>query len=221
MKLLFDFLPILLFFITYKLYGIIAATIVMIISTTIQITVFWLKNKRFEKIHVITLILLIIFGGMTILFRTPEFLMWKVTVVNIVFAFIFFISFFAKRTLIEVMMGKHVSLPKIKWRNLNFIWGNLFIVIAILNTYFAKKAIAARDVFFANSNMDKSLELNQINCHTTSFIELCNFAQLTESNWVNFKLFGTMGITILGVIFTAIYIHKYVKEEHIEKDGSL
>jgi len=106
MKLLFDLFPIILFFAAYKLYDIFVATATAMAAGIIQIALFWIKNKSFEKTHVITLILLLVFGGLTIFLRDPEFLMWKVSLVNILFALGFIGSFFiGKKTLIERMMG--------------------------------------------------------------------------------------------------------------------
>ena len=69
MKLLFDFFPILLFFVVYKLYGIYAATAVMIVASFAQVAVFWLQHRRFENMHLVTLGLVLVLGGATLFFH--------------------------------------------------------------------------------------------------------------------------------------------------------
>ena len=82
MKFLFDFFPILLFFIAYKLYGMYTATAVAIAASFVQVAAFWLKNRRFENMHLITLGLITVLGGATLLLQDRAFFMWKPTAVN-------------------------------------------------------------------------------------------------------------------------------------------
>lgn len=215
MKLLFDLFPIVLFFIAYKLYGIFVATAVAMGATVIQIALFWFKNRRFEKSHLITLALFLVFGGLTLYTRDPVFVMWKVSAINILFALAFIGSFFiGKKTLIERMMGSQIELPKNIWHRLNWMWSVLFILIATVNVYFVLAAVKARDVFYLGSNIDSKTDVKSLECSTYDNLQsACIAAQETEEMWVNFKLFGTMGLTILFVILTGIMISKYIKED--------
>ncbi|HSS65429.1 MAG TPA: septation protein IspZ, partial [Gammaproteobacteria bacterium] len=82
MKLLFDFFPVLLFFVTFKMHedpqrGILLATAVIIVATLVQVGVTWLRNRRVEKMHVVTLVLVVIFGGATLLLKDEIFIKWK------------------------------------------------------------------------------------------------------------------------------------------------
>ena len=79
MKFLFDFFPILLFFIAYKMYGMYVATAVAIGASFVQVGAFWLKHRRFEKMHLITLALIAVLGGATLLLQDRAFFMWKPT----------------------------------------------------------------------------------------------------------------------------------------------
>ncbi len=216
MKLLFDLFPIVLFFIAYKMYDIFVATAVAMVAAVIQITLFWLKNRRFEKTHVITLVLLLVFGGLTIFLRDPVFLMWKVSIVNILFALAFIGSFFiGQKTLIERMMGGQIELPKNIWHRLNWMWSGLFILIAVVNMYFVLIATKARDFFLQNAKVDDKTAINKLDCISYDSLQTaCIAAQESEEIWVNFKLFGTMGMTIIFVILTAIMISKYVEEDN-------
>lgn len=138
MKFLSDFFPILLFFIAYELYDIYVATGVAIAASAAQVAYFHLRYKKVEKMQWMTLGLLIFFGGLTLLLRDPDFIKWKPTVVNWLFAAAFFGSaFIGNKTLLQRMMDQAVSLPAKIWTRLNFIWIIFFIGIGVLNLYVA------------------------------------------------------------------------------------
>ncbi|MCB1770220.1 MAG: septation protein IspZ, partial [Candidatus Competibacteraceae bacterium] len=82
MKLLFDFLPILLFFIAYKMADIYVATGVLIVVTLAQTGWIWWRQHRVEKLLLITAGLVLALGGATLLLKDPMFVKWKPTVVN-------------------------------------------------------------------------------------------------------------------------------------------
>jgi len=176
MKILTEFLPILLFFIAYKFYGIYVATAVAIAAAVIQVG--WLKfsKKPVEKMHWITLIMLVIFGGSTILLQDETFIKWKPTVINWIFAGAFIGSqFIGKKTLAERAMSKALTLPTIIWIRLNISWAAFFIFSGILNLYVA-------------FNFD-------------------------TDTWVNFKLFGLMGLTFVFVILQVLFVSRYIKQQ--------
>ena len=113
MKLLFDFFPVLLFFITFKAYddpkqGILAATAVIIVATGIQVAVTWFKQRRVEKIHVVTLALLVGMGGITLLLQDEIYIKWKATVFYWLLAVAFLGSQFAKSRAVA-MHGAHLG----------------------------------------------------------------------------------------------------------------
>ncbi len=179
MKFLSDFFPILLFFIAYKLEGIYVATAVAIIASAAQVTYFQVRYKKVEKMQWVTLWLLIFFGGLTLAFRDPDFIKWKPTVVNWLFAAAFLGSqFIGKKTLLQRMMDQAVSLPQAIWLRLNYIWIGFFIGIGLLNLYVA--------------------------------------FNYSEDTWVDFKLFGMLGITFVFIILQGFYIARHVTE--IEKE---
>ena len=143
MKFLFDFFPIALFFITFKLYddpqeGVLAATAVAIIATMLQVLVFWLKNKRVEKMHIITLVLITVLGGATLLLKDPVFIKWKPTAVNWMFALAFLGSqFIGSKPFVKRMMAHAVELPEPVWMRLNMAWVFFFTAMGFANLYVA------------------------------------------------------------------------------------
>ncbi len=174
MKLLLDFLPIAIFFAVYHLSGdIVLATLVLIPATLAQMAFIWWRYKKLEKMHLITIGLLILLGGATVAFRDAAFIQWKPTVVNALFALAFLISpLFGGKTLAQRMMGKAIQLPDRIWTRLNLAWASFFLAMAVLNVYV--------------------------------------FKTFSEATWVNFKLFGMLGLTLLFVLAQGIYLSRHM-----------
>lgn len=210
MKFLFDFLPIVLFFIVYKQIGLNEAIMTMIAATIVQILYARFSTGKVEKMQILTLGLLIVFGGLTLWINDPAFIMWKVSVLYIVFSLALLISTITKTTLLEKMLKNHLSLPTDIWKKISYIWGFGFGIIAIINAYFVKLALNSRTLFLNEFNTEE--QLSKLDCMQTSAIKLCQNAQLTEGNWVDFKLFGTFGLTIILLIITVAYVQKYIKQ---------
>jgi intracellular septation protein len=176
MKFLFDLFPIVLFFIAYKVYDIYVATAVIIVASIIQVVWFWFKHHRIEKMHLITLALVVTLGGATLLLHDENFIKWKPTIVNWAFAIAFFGShFIGQKTLLQRMLDSQIEVTKqYVWKVLNIAWVAFFVIMGIINLYVA-------------FNFD-------------------------TNTWVNFKLFGLMGLTLIFVIGQGIYLARYIKE---------
>jgi intracellular septation protein len=214
MKFLFDFGPIILFFIVYKSYGLYAAIYAMIAATFVQLMYTRLTTGRFENSHIITFVLLLVFGGISIALRNPAFVMWKVSVLYVIFALALIASnWIGKKTLLERMLGKELVLPRSTWERLNWIWGFGFVGIALVNAYFVNAALSARKTFFDSVQIDTKIELSEVDCSKTFLENLCSNAQQTEQAWVNFKLFGTLGLTLLLIVITVVILSKHIKEK--------
>jgi len=182
MKFLFDFFPILLFFVAYKMYDIYVATATAIVAAAVQTLVFWARHRRFERMHLVTFGLLLVFGGLTLVLQDPVFIKWKPTVINWLFAATFLGShWIGDRPLVERMMDHAIQAPKPVWIHLSWAWIVFFTGIGILNLYVA-----------------------------------FNFS---EDTWVNFKLFGILGITFAFVFGQAIYLSRYMEQEDAEGES--
>lgn len=178
MKFLTDFFPILLFFIAYQLYDIYVATAVAIVSSVLQVGYAWFTRRKVEKMHLITMIMLLVFGGLTLLLRDPLFIKWKPTVVNWLFGAAFLGSqFIGERNMVQRLMQHAVELPKAIWRRLNLAWALFFIASGVLNLYVA----------FSYS----------------------------EEIWVNFKLFGMLGLTLVFVLLQAFYMARHIQDQKL------
>src|SRR5690606_27237039 len=128
MQLLFDFLPVIAFFAAYKITGdMFIATAVIIVAVVLQTAVQWIRTRKINQMALISGVLVLIFGGLTLLIHDKAFIQWKVTVVNWLFAAAFLASaFFGERTLIQRMMGENLTLPAPLWRRLNWAWTGFF-----------------------------------------------------------------------------------------------
>ena len=213
MKFLFDFFPILLFFIAYKLYGIYVATAVAIAASFLQVTLYWLKHRRFEKMHLVTLALIVVLGGATLLLQDKAFFMWKPTAVNWAFALGFLLTqFIGDKPLVERMMSHAIEAPATVWRNLNISWVSFFLLMGFANLYVANFYFQAEAALFSASGQEVDLQTCQ-QVYQGQLLDLCNHAREMENNWVNFKLFGMLGLTILFVIGQSIYLAKHMKQQ--------
>lgn len=180
MQLLYDILPIIIFFIAFKLYGIYVATVAAIIISVIQVFAYRYKYKKYEKMQLITMIMIVVLGGITLILHKPIFIKWKVTAIDWIFAIAFFAShFIGKKPLICYIMEKQVQLPRKIWVNLNISWTAFFFFVGLANLYV-----------------------------------VYNFS---TNAWVNFKLFGVLGLTFVFVILQAFYIAKYVDVDKLQK----
>ena len=131
-----EFFPIVLFFITYKLYDIYIATAVVIAATIIQVLTYWLIYRKVETLQWITLALILIMGGATLYLQDEQFIKWKLTIIEWLFGGAFLVSqFIGNKTFIERMMGGNLELPALIWKRLNLIWSMFFIGVGFLNLY--------------------------------------------------------------------------------------
>jgi len=220
MKLLIDFFPILLFFVAYKVFDIYVATAVAIAASAIQVGWFWFKHRRTETMHLVTLGLLVVFGGLTIALQDRTFIMWKPSIVNWLFAAAFLGSqVVGDRTLIERMMSHAVEVPTAIWRRLNLMWSAFFVFSGLANLYFAKGFFAAEKALVAASGRD---EIDLATCSETfsgELLDLCVNAQAQEEIWVNFKLFGMMGLTIAFVVVQAFYLARHIRDPDTQAEA--
>ena len=218
MKFLLDFGPIVLFFIVYKYYGLYAAIYAMIASTFVQIMYSRITTGKFVTSQVLTFALLVVFGGVSIILRDPAFVMWKVSVLYVIFAAVLIGSnYIGSKTLLERMMGKELQLPRNTWVNLTWFWSLGFIVIAIINAFFVNTALSARNLFLnSGSIVDPKIDLKNFDCSQSPLESLCLIAQSSEESWVNFKLFGTLGLTLVLIIITVLMLSKHIKEKQTD-----
>ena len=180
MKFLFDLFPVILFFAAYKFADIYVATGVAIAATIGQIAWVHFRHGKVDKMLWVSLGLIVVFGGATLVLRDPTFIKWKPTILYWVFATALLVSaLIFKKNLIRAMVEAQIQLPETLWVRLNLAWVTFFAFMGGLNLYVA-----------------------------------FNFS---ESDWVNFKLFGGMGLMFAFIIAQGLMLAKYIPEEKSEE----
>lgn len=134
-KFLTELGPLLVFFIFYKFYGIITATIAMVITTIITIAINFYFEKKVSFIPLISALILIFFGTLTIYTGNSKFVKMKPTIVNIFFASILIGGAFFQKGLLKYLLGGSIKLPESAWIKLSIRWGMFFIILALLNEF--------------------------------------------------------------------------------------
>lgn len=138
MKQFLDFLPLIVFFAFYKLYDIYVASGALIVATALALVFTWVKYRKVEKMTLITFLMVLVFGTLTLVFHNDLFIKWKVTVIYSLFALALLISqWVLKKPLVQRMLGKELTLPDKVWSNLNLAWAIFFLACGLANIYVA------------------------------------------------------------------------------------
>jgi intracellular septation protein len=176
MKLLLDFFPIILFFAAFKLAGIYVATGVAIVATIAQIAYLRYSTGKVEPMQWISLAVIVLFGGATIVAQNDTFIKWKPTVLYWLMGGALLVGqLFFRKNLMKSLMGAQMELPDDAWRVLNWSWITFFAAMGIVNLWVA-------------FNFD-------------------------TDTWVNFKLFGGLGLMAVFVVAQALYLGRYMKSD--------
>ena len=205
MKLLLDFLPIILFFGTFKYaernaewaadwasrhFGflvsggvvgptegpVLLATLVVIVATLAQIAFLLVTRRKIDLMLWISLALVTVLGGATVWFHNETFIKWKPSVLYWAMALVFWISQAAfGRNLLKAVMGEQLALPARIWQRLNLAWVAFFAAMGVLNLYVAYN--------------------------------------YSTSAWVNFKLFGILGLMFVFILAQGVYLSRHAKAE--------
>ena len=189
MKQFIDFIPLLLFFIVYKIEpriveiaghslsvgGIYSATAMLIISSLVVYGILFIKQRKLEKSQWLTLIACLVFGSLTLAFHSETFLKWKAPVVNWLFALGFAGShFIGDKVLIQRVMGHAIQLPQAIWTRLNLAWIAFFVFSGCANLFVA---FTFHDI------------------------------------WVDFKVFGSLGMTVLFLVAQGVYLARHIHDD--------
>ncbi|MEY4751869.1 MAG: hypothetical protein RIQ60_4083 [Pseudomonadota bacterium] len=202
MKLLLDFLPIILFFICFnqaekhaeaaaglatdwfgfmvsggvvgaKEAPVLLATVVVIVATMAQVLYLKLRGRKVDTMLWVSLVLVTVLGGATIWFHSETFIKWKPTVLYWVMSLAFLLGpVVAGKNILKLLLGEQMRLPEPIWFRLNLAWFAFFAGMGVLNLYVA-----------------------------------FNFETAT---WVNFKLFGGMGLMLVFTIAQGLYLGRHL-----------
>lgn len=211
MKLLFDFLPIILFFAVFKYAGsdaeraavfasenfgwmvsggmvaasvapVLLATVVVIVATLAQVLILKLRGNKIDTMLWVSLVLVVVLGGMTVWFQSETFIKWKPTLLYWVMGGAFLLGplLFGKN-LLRLLLGEQLQLPVEVWSRLNWAWVTFFAAMGALNLWVAYS--------------------------------------FSTDTWVNFKLFGGIGLMLLFTLAQGLYLSRFLPEDAGAKDS--
>ena len=202
MKILLDFLPIILFFGMFKYaeghadwasrfasdhFGFIVsggvvgteeapvllATLVVIVATTVQIAYLLARRRKIDMMLWITFVLVVVLGGATVWFHNATFIKWKPSVLYWVMGVSFWVSQAVfKKNLLQTLIGEQLELPLPVWQRLNVAWITFFVLMGVLNLYVAYN--------------------------------------YSTSAWATFKAFGATGLMLLFMVGQGFYLNKHM-----------
>jgi intracellular septation protein len=173
MQVLADYFPLLLFFIAFKWQGIWVATAVAIVASVAQIAWFYWRG-RVSAVHWISLAIIVVFGGATLLLQDETFIKWKPTVLYLTFGAVLAVGKLAYRRDLLSFLMKDLSLPASVWTGLTWAWVAFFAAMAFANWYVA-------------------------------------FHFATDT-WVNFKVWGGIGLFLIFALAQGVVLARYVSE---------
>lgn len=175
MQFVADYFPLILFFVAFKLAGIYVATGVAIASSVVQIAYFRWRKGRVAPIHWLSLAIIAVFGGATLLLHDETYIKWKPTVLYWLFAAVLLVGrVLFRRNLISGLL-KDLTLPDAVWARVTWGWIAFLAAMGAINLYVA--------------------------------------AHYTLDTWVNFKVWGGIGLFMLAAIGTVASVARYLPEQ--------
>lgn len=184
-KFLCDYLPLIIFFIAYKvpknflanyyLEPLVFATICLVFTAIISLIISYILIKKISQIALFSTIILTIFGSLTAIFNDEIFIKIKPTIINIIFAIILIVSYLKKKPILSILFESQIQMSKQSWLILSLRFGCYFLFLAILN-----------EIIWRN--------------FTTDF-------------WVNFKVFGMMTLSIIFMILQFPFLIRNIQKD--------
>ena len=134
MKVLLDFLPLLIFFAVYKFWGIYAGTAALMAATVVQMAIVYAMEKSLSLMHRATLVLILVFGTLTLLLQDERFIKWKPTVLYGALAVVLAVALWGyRKNFLKIMLGAQIALPDAVWQRLTAAWVLYCLFMAALN----------------------------------------------------------------------------------------
>ena len=183
MKLLLDFFPIILFFVAFKMADIYVATGVAIVATVAQIA--WLRWRRgkVETMQWLSLGVIVLFGGATLIAHDETFIKWKPTILYwLMGGSLLLAQLIWRRNLIKSLIGDKVRMAEPAWTAMQRSWTVFFLFMGVLNLWVAY-----------------------------------NFDTAT---WVDFKLFGGLGLMAVFVVGQSLWLGKHIESDEAANQES-
>lgn len=128
-----EYLPLIAFFITYKLNGAIFATKILVAVTIATSLISYIIYRKISKLNIISAVFLIFFGSLTIYTNNPFFLKIKPTILYVIFSLILLFGLLTKSLYIKHLFNNHITLSDEKWHSISKKFIIFFLITAVLN----------------------------------------------------------------------------------------
>lgn len=135
MKFIFEILPLLAFFVAYNRFGLMEATMVLMVATAISVAILYIKDRKLHASPLISAVLIGIFGGLTLIFKDPIFIKMKPTILNLLFGIILIGGSLMNKPPLKYLMQMAIQMTEEGWKLLSLRWGIFFILLACVNEY--------------------------------------------------------------------------------------
>ncbi|AXV66817.1 septation protein A [Pseudoalteromonas lipolytica] len=191
MHAIIEYIPLILFFAVFKLVDIYWATAVLMLTTLIQVAYCYFKEGKVPNRHWVFFAIAVVLGTLTLVFHDEQFVQWKATIVYAILSFTLLFS--------RYVLGKN-------------------LVKKALSSILENASESKQEVIVPDSLWNK---LNLFWVAVTAGISALNIYiayNFSLDFWVNFKVFGLMGITFVCVLATIILLFKYLPEDDENTD---
>lgn len=110
-----------------------AATAVLMVAVVVSLALSYKWERRVPLMPLVTAVMVLIFGGLTIILRDAIFIKMKPTIVNSLFAAALFVGLAFNKSFLHPLLGHTLALSRIGWRILTWRWAFFFVFLAVLN----------------------------------------------------------------------------------------
>ena len=135
LKLVLDLGPLIIFFVVNSRFNIFVATGTFMVAITIAIVIGVAIERKVSPMPLVTLVLVLFFGGLTLWLENELFIKLKPTVLYLMFAGVLWGGLFFRRIFLKTLLAQSVNLPDVAWRVLTHRWVIFFLSLALLNEF--------------------------------------------------------------------------------------
>src|SRR6201996_8990458 len=125
--------PLALFFVVYSRVGIFAATGILMASVLVTLGVSYAMIRRIPIMPLVTAVIVLIFGSLTLIFHDETLIKIKPTALYILFGAALFVGLWLKKPLLKILFDGALHVTEEGWRKLTWRWAFFFLGLAILN----------------------------------------------------------------------------------------
>lgn len=138
--------PVLLFFVVFMLFrgeevnlfgrnysAFILATLIFVPVLALATLIQWRLTGRLAPMQIATLVLVVVFGGLSVWLNDPRFFKMKPTLIYLLFAVILGVSLIARRNWLQMVLSDALPMDSEGWRKLTLRMALVFLALAVAN----------------------------------------------------------------------------------------